>query len=51
MGGRVCCFDLLDRGEPLFFASGSEVDAFRVVLRELKDSFFSKANVAFAEDY
>ncbi len=49
MGGRVCCFYLLDCGEPLLFASGSEVDAFWFVLGELEDGLLSETDIAFAE--
>jgi hypothetical protein len=44
-----CCFDLFYGGEGFVFVSGCKVDAFWVVLGELKDGLFSKTDIAFAE--
>ena len=41
---------VLDCGQGFLFASSCEVNALRVVLRELQDGLFSETDVAFAED-
>lgn len=40
----------MDGGEGFVFASGCEVNTFRVMLRELKDGLFPETNIAYAEE-
>ena len=43
-------FYVLDCGEGFLFATGCEVDAFWVVLRELEDGLLSETDIAYAEE-